>query len=110
VLADRLREQMGRTRSGGRRLTVSIGVASCDAGECTTNGLVKSADDALYRAKKSGKNRVVVCPADARHHDAVKLVDAATVTADPETRDQQSHEPGILSVLRNAFRQQERQA
>lgn len=39
-------------------ITVSIGVASFRAGSDTVESLVQRADDALYRSKKGGRNRV----------------------------------------------------
>jgi diguanylate cyclase (GGDEF)-like protein len=39
-------------------LTISVGVASA-VGECSADALIHQADQALYRAKASGKNRVV---------------------------------------------------
>jgi diguanylate cyclase (GGDEF)-like protein len=43
------------------KVTISIGVASCGAGSAakSPDELVNSADQALYRAKKEGRNRVV---------------------------------------------------
>jgi len=43
----------------GRPLTVSIGLACCKPGE-SSQTLVRRVDTALYQAKNSGKNRVVV--------------------------------------------------
>jgi diguanylate cyclase (GGDEF)-like protein/PAS domain S-box-containing protein len=43
------------------RLTVSIGVAAMDAADADTAVSLKRADQALYRAKASGRNRVEVC-------------------------------------------------
>ena len=41
-------------------MTISIGVASTDdAGIDTPNALFRAADEALYRAKDRGRNRVV---------------------------------------------------
>jgi diguanylate cyclase (GGDEF)-like protein len=42
------------------RVTVSIGVASLGPGMGDVEKLVKSADDALYRAKHAGRNQVVI--------------------------------------------------
>jgi two-component system, cell cycle response regulator len=39
-------------------LTVSIGVASLEGSGDTLEHMLKRADDALYRAKREGRNRV----------------------------------------------------
>jgi len=45
----------------GRKVTVSVGVG-CFPGEGVTDieDLMKAADDNLYKAKRSGKNKVVM--------------------------------------------------
>ena len=48
------------------RITISIGAASLRPGVEGAAEMVKLADDALYRAKRAGKNRVVVGDAPAR--------------------------------------------
>jgi two-component system, cell cycle response regulator len=40
-------------------ITVSIGVACADAAEETAESLLKRADEALYEAKRTGRNRVI---------------------------------------------------
>jgi diguanylate cyclase (GGDEF)-like protein len=42
------------------RMTVSIGVAVCPEDSTTAEGLLEAADVALYRAKKSGRDTVVI--------------------------------------------------
>lgn len=40
-------------------VTISIGVACCEGGEDSAEALLKRADEALYEAKRAGRNRVV---------------------------------------------------
>lgn len=61
--AERLRERIANTgfvsQHGGVRLTASIGVASYPTSEVhTVDDLFARADEALYRAKAEGRNRV----------------------------------------------------
>jgi diguanylate cyclase (GGDEF)-like protein len=42
---------------------VSIGVASCPENAETIKGLIVEADNALYAAKRTGKNKVVLSTA-----------------------------------------------
>jgi two-component system cell cycle response regulator len=44
---------------GGLHITISIGVASLDGAHDTQEDILKRADQALYRAKRDGRNRVV---------------------------------------------------
>lgn len=68
VLAERMRAaiEAGPVGDGGPRVTMSLGVAQrAPGGEWDL--LVKAADEALYRAKAQGRNRVVVtAPAAAQ--------------------------------------------
>jgi diguanylate cyclase (GGDEF)-like protein len=61
-LAERLRylieQSPYRTGQGEARLTVSIGVAGFDTGMREASDLLESADGALYRSKREGRNRV----------------------------------------------------
>lgn len=67
VVASSLRamvESEGREVAGRRiGLTVSVGIASLRPGECAAE-LLKRADEALYRAKDGGRNRVVLAPGE----------------------------------------------
>jgi two-component system cell cycle response regulator len=45
--------------AGGLHITISIGVASLDGAHDTQEDILKRADQALYRAKRDGRNRVV---------------------------------------------------
>lgn len=65
ALCERIREDIeqhfGALTADGSRLTVSIGVASGhDANAVQFDQLYARADEALYRAKREGRNRVVV--------------------------------------------------
>jgi diguanylate cyclase (GGDEF)-like protein len=62
-VAERLRAGIGHqpyaTAAGDLSVTISIGVASIEPGDDTA-ALVRRADDALYRAKRAGRDRVEV--------------------------------------------------
>lgn len=63
IAAERMRravERAGSTVQDGLCVTVSAGVASCAAGELDLTTLLRNADDALYAAKRRGRNRVEV--------------------------------------------------
>jgi diguanylate cyclase (GGDEF)-like protein len=63
-VAERLRQASGSmalpTGPLRRGVTISAGVALAPAHGETPEQLVRAADQALYRAKRTGKNRVVV--------------------------------------------------
>jgi diguanylate cyclase len=48
--------------AAGMRVTISAGIAAWRRGEAAEQ-ILKRADEALYDAKKSGRNRVCVSPA-----------------------------------------------
>ncbi|NTV04394.1 GGDEF domain-containing protein, partial [bacterium] len=60
AIAVRLNRELAERLPDGRLVTVSIGVASCGKQTGTSRDLVERADAALYRVKRSGKNRVLV--------------------------------------------------
>ncbi|HVU22287.1 MAG TPA: diguanylate cyclase, partial [Rhizomicrobium sp.] len=65
AVSERLRKSIETTpveitRAPGKlSITVSIGIASSEGPSDTSEGLLRRADQALYRAKRNGRNRVV---------------------------------------------------
>ena len=63
MVAERIRRRMAELAvpagTDEVRFTVSIGISSCRAGERSVDALLSCADEALYRAKDAGRNRVV---------------------------------------------------
>jgi diguanylate cyclase (GGDEF)-like protein len=60
LLAERLRIQVESSLGEDRRILISLGVATCPGDGKSAGALVKKADQALYRSKRRGKNRVTV--------------------------------------------------
>jgi len=70
LMAERLRKAVSKleTKSGGTTfgMTTSIGLAAADVGNETLEDALRRADEALYRAKETGRNRVEIAdPAPA---------------------------------------------
>ncbi len=67
AVAERLRSDVEKvpfeTRSGVSSVTVSIGIAEWQGPTDTADTLIKRADNALYAAKRAGRNRVVASAA-----------------------------------------------
>lgn len=59
-IGERLRKKIERTEFHGRKVTVSIGIASCSNEVDTPRDLISAADVALYAAKNHGRNNVQV--------------------------------------------------
>jgi diguanylate cyclase (GGDEF)-like protein len=58
AIAERIRANIQNTQFPHRRVTASIGIASCSAELCVSADLISAADKALYQAKRNGRNRV----------------------------------------------------
>jgi len=59
AIAERIRTNISEAKFHHRRVTISIGIASCSAELCSMPTIVSAADKALYAAKGRGRNRVV---------------------------------------------------
>lgn len=59
-VAEEIRDMVSREVAG---VTVSMGVATAEAGQLTPDAIVRLSDDALYRAKAGGRDRVVASAA-----------------------------------------------
>jgi hypothetical protein len=82
VVADRARrriEEHFRRRPGGPPLTVSAGVATFPDDAADVEQLIKRADEALYRSKAEGKNRVTLVGGERRRHPRVPVTHRVTV-------------------------------
>lgn len=60
AIAERIRYNVEQTKFPHRRVTLSIGIASCSAELCSSIDLVDAADKALYQAKDAGRNQVKI--------------------------------------------------
>ncbi len=64
-VAERIRRKIEEARPDGPGVTISVGVASYPEHGADFEALIKAADDALYKAKDAGKNRVFLAEASA---------------------------------------------
>jgi diguanylate cyclase (GGDEF)-like protein len=64
--AERLRLAVEQARPTGISITISLGVSAARGAQVEYASLFKAADEALYEAKRSGRNRVIAAPAPAR--------------------------------------------
>jgi diguanylate cyclase (GGDEF)-like protein len=61
-VAERLREAVEQARPTDIPITISAGVSAARGTQVDYDTLFKSADEALYEAKRAGRNRVVAAP------------------------------------------------
>ena len=60
AIAERLRQRIEHTEFPKRKVTISIGIASCSKDVDTPENLIGAADHALYEAKNHGRNNVQI--------------------------------------------------
>jgi len=60
MIGERIREKVASTEFPNRQVTISVGVASRSNIICTAQEIIKWADDALYEAKRFGRNNVQI--------------------------------------------------
>lgn len=66
IRAERIRSEIeafpfnGREKQPGGKVTVSVGVSAYPEDATTKQGLIQAADEAMYKAKHDGRNRVVL--------------------------------------------------
>lgn len=58
ITAEKLRKAVEESKFNNRKITISLGLASYTESLMSADDLIKNADNALYRAKKEGRNRV----------------------------------------------------
>ena len=59
-IGERIRKQVERTEVPNRKVTVSVGIASCSNDVDSARDLISAADVALYAAKNQGRNNVQI--------------------------------------------------
>jgi diguanylate cyclase (GGDEF)-like protein len=60
AIAERIRRNIEETDFGNRKVTVSMGIASCSLELNSSDEVISAADKALYEAKRRGRNNVRV--------------------------------------------------
>lgn len=72
IVAERIRSHVAQQDLGQGTLTVSIGLAEYPDGGDSPEELIASADAAMYQAKSSGRNQVVIAGASQQHKEPRK--------------------------------------
>ena len=73
-IAERLRKAVEQTMPMAIPVTMSVGLSAGHGEQVDYDVLFKAADDALYDAKRAGRNRVIAAPSLARPEDTTEPV------------------------------------
>jgi diguanylate cyclase (GGDEF)-like protein len=71
--AERLRSAVEEAQPTGIPITISLGVSAARGAQVDYDALFKAADEALYEAKRGGRNRVIAAPAPAARNDEIEV-------------------------------------
>ena len=101
LAAERVREQLSEhilsVGNGAARVTVSTGVAEFPVDGSTPEELIASADAALYRAKRSGRDRVMQASRQTKAQKTTESTTEGTAT-DKEWTEGEKTPSGALTV------------
>jgi diguanylate cyclase (GGDEF)-like protein len=86
-----------KTKTWNVRVSVSVGVAQIDPSLLQEDALLGAADDALYRAKRAGRDRVVVQTDDTKSTPRLTLEEAAMLRSPKTGHRVQAARTGVLS-------------
>jgi diguanylate cyclase (GGDEF)-like protein len=105
AVAERLRFEVARSPLAevDHSATVSIGVATADAAMAGISDLMKMADQALYAAKRTGRNRVMSGIAATAAPPLTGAVDFATVTGNEHSSEPAFEAGTSRSACSNQF-------
>ena len=85
AIGERIREKVAATEFPNRQVTISVGGTSCTNIDCTAEEIIKQADDALYEAKRRGRNNVQIYEnISAAERSEVKITNAETLQIELE--------------------------
>ena len=106
LAAERIRariEQHFKKPKRGTAVTVSGGIATYPEDATTAEDMLRRADEALYRSKAAGKNRITLLGRERRHHERVAWAQQVVVEDDQgrsaEARIENASESGLLLSL-----------
>lgn len=111
IFADRVRIQLRESRFECGQVTVSAGVAGYQEGMASCEVLVAAADQALYRAKRGGRDRIEVLEARGRESaPSIRLTGEAASAREPAGAGELvlaiDDDPAVLRVVARALRRQ----